>query len=60
MAQGAKRLSDWLGAGGLAPLHPLIAQQPPTIVAPPPMAAQREARRAAWSRVAQRAANGHS
>ena len=55
--KGAKRLSDWLEAGGLAPLHPgIIAQQPPTIVAPPPMAAQREARRAAlWSRVAQRA-----
>ena len=55
--KGARRLSSWLEAGGLAPLHPgIIAQQAPTIVPPPPLAVQREARRAAlWSRVAQRA-----
>ena len=55
--KGARRLSDWLEAGGLAPLHPgIIAQQSPTIVPPPPLAVRREARRAAlWSRVARRA-----
>jgi hypothetical protein len=55
--KGARRLSDWLEAGGLAPLHEeIIAQRPPIIVAPLPLAARREAQRAAlWRRVARRA-----
>ena len=55
--KAAKRLSDWLEAGGLAPLHEdIVAQRPPTIVAPLPLAARREAQRAAlWRRVARRA-----
>ena len=55
--KAAKRLSDWLEAGGLAPLHEsIIAQQIPSIVSPLPLAARREAQRAAlWRRVARRA-----
>ena len=55
--KAAKRLSDWLESGGLAPLHQgIIAQQMPTIVQPLPLAARREAKRAAlWRRVARRA-----
>ena len=55
--KAAGRLSGWLEAGGLAPLHDgILAQQAPTIVQPLPMAARREARRAAlWRRVARRA-----
>ena len=55
--KAARRLSDWIIAGsseqgtdGLAP--GIVDQAPPTLVAPPPLAAQREARRAAtWQRV---------
>ena len=37
--RGARQLSEWMVAGGLAPLNPgIIAQQPPRIVAPPPLA----------------------
>ena len=55
--KGAQRLSDWLQAGGLAPLHPgIVAQRAPTVVPPPPLAASRQAHRAAlWGRVAKRA-----
>ena len=57
--KAAKRLSDWLAAGGLAPLHDgIVAQQAPTIVSPLPLAARREAQRAAlWRRVARRASH---
>lgn len=52
-----RRLSDWMVAGGLAPIDEAILNlQPPAIVAPLPAAAAREARREAlWARVAQRA-----
>jgi len=55
--KAARRLSQWLYDGGLQPMHPkIVAQQPPVVVPPLPLAAQREARRVAlWSRVAQRA-----
>ena len=55
--KAAARLSGWLEAGGLAPLHDgIIAQQAPTIVPPLPLAARREAQRdALWRRVARRA-----
>ena len=55
--KAARRLSDWLRSGGLAPLDEgIIAQQAPTIVPPLPLAARREAQRAAlWRRVARRA-----
>ena len=55
--KGARQLSDWLSAVGLLPLDPgIIAQQPPTIVAPPPLAAQRAQRaNAMWQRIGQRA-----
>eukprot|EP00966_Prymnesium_polylepis_P056968 1318966-Prymnesium_polylepis.1 len=54
--KAARRLSDWIiagsreeGADGLA--AGITDQAPPTLVAPPPLAAQREARRtAAWER----------
>ena len=55
--RAARRLSDWIATGsteegtqGLA--AGIVDQAPPTLVAPPPGAAQREARRtAAWERV---------
>ena len=55
--KGAKRLSDWMLQGGFAPIAEGIGSlQPPTLVAPPPLQSQREARRAAmWERVASRA-----
>ena len=55
--KGAKRLSDWMVQGGFAPIAEGIGSlQPPTLVAPPPLQSQREARRAAmWERVASRA-----
>ena len=55
--KGAKRLSDWMVQGGFAPIAEGIGGlQPPTLVAPPPLQSQREARRAAlWGRVANRA-----
>ena len=55
--KGAKRLSDWLVEGGFAPMAEAIGSlEPPTLVAPPPLQSQREARRLAlWGRVANRA-----
>ena len=55
--KGAKRLSDWMVQGGFAPMVEAIGSlQPPTLVAPPPLQSQREARRLAlWRRVANRA-----
>ena len=55
--KGAKRLSDWMVQGGFAPMVEAIGSlQPPTLVAPPPLQSQREARRLAlWGRVANRA-----
>ena len=55
--KGAKRLSDWMVQGGFAPIAEGIGSlQPPTLVAPPPLQSQREARRLAlWGRVANRA-----
>ena len=55
--KGAKRLSDGMVQGGFAPIDEGIGSlKPPTLVAPPPLQAQREARRAAmWQRVAGRA-----
>ena len=55
--KGARRLSDWMEQGGFAPIDEGIGSlKPPTLVAPPPLQSQREARRAAmWQRVAGRA-----
>ena len=55
--KAARRLSDWMADGGLAPMdEAIINQQLPTVVPPLPAAAAREARRdALWRRVAQRA-----
>ena len=55
--KGAKRLSDWMVQGGSAPIDEDIGSlKPPTLVAPPPLQSQREARREAmWQRVAGRA-----
>ena len=55
--KGAKRLSDWMVDGGLAPLDPAIQNlQPPALVAAPPLQAGREqARQALWNRVARQA-----
>ena len=55
--KGAKRLSDWMVQGGFAPIDEGIwSLKPPTLVAPPPLQSQREARREAmWQRVAGRA-----
>ena len=55
--KGARRLSDWMVQGGFAPIDEGIGSlTPPTLVAPPPLQSQREARRAAmWQRVAGRA-----
>ena len=55
--KGAMRLSDWMEQGGFAPIDEGIGSlKPPTLVAPPPLQSQREARRAAmWQRVAGRA-----
>jgi len=55
--KGLKRLSDWLVGGGFAPIDEGIGSlTPPTLVAPPPLQSQREARREAmWQRVAGRA-----
>jgi hypothetical protein len=55
--KGLKRLSDWLVRGGFAPIDEGIGNlTPPTLVAPPPLQSQREARREAmWQRVAGRA-----
>ena len=55
--KGARRLSNWMVQGGFAPIAEGIGSlQPPTLVAPPPLQSQREARRAAmWERVASRA-----
>ena len=55
--KGAKRLSDWMVQGGFAPIDEDIGSlKPPTLVAPPPLQSQREARRdAMWQRVAGRA-----
>ena len=55
--KGAKRLSDWMVQGGFAPIDEAIGSlKSPTLVAPPPLQSQREARREAmWQRVAGRA-----
>ena len=55
--KGARRLSDWMVAGGLAPLNPgIIQQQVPTIVPLPPLASRRSERATAmWRRVGQQA-----
>ena len=57
--KGARRLSSWMEAGGLVPIAAgIIEQQPPTLVAAPPLQSRREQVRAAmWSRVASRGAN---
>jgi hypothetical protein len=55
--KAARRLSQWMVDGGLAPIdEAIINQHPPTIVPPLPAAAAREERREAlWARVAGRA-----
>ena len=56
--KGARRLSDWMVAGGLPPLHPgIVAQEIPTIVtALPPGAEQAAAQRdQLWRQIATRA-----
>jgi hypothetical protein len=57
--KGARRLSSWMETGGLVPIDAgIIEQQPPTLVAAPPLQSRREQARAAmWSRVASRGAN---
>ena len=57
--KGAKRLSSWMEVGGLVPIAAgIIEQQPPTLVAAPPLQSRREQERAVmWSRVASRGAN---
>ena len=57
--KGARRLSSWMETGGLVPINAgIIEQQPPALVAAPPMQSRREQARAAmWSRVASRGAN---
>ena len=57
--KGARRLSSWMETGGLVPIDAgIIEQQPPTLVAAPPLQSRREQVRAAmWSRVASRGAN---
>ena len=57
--KGARRLSSWMVAGGLAPIATgIIEQQPPTLVDALPLQSRREQARAAmWSRVAARGAN---
>lgn len=54
--KGAKRLSDWMVAGGLTPLDAAIQNQlPAALVDAPPLQARREqAREALWARVASR------
>ena len=55
--KAARRLSQWMVDGGMAPIdEAIINQQPPTIVPPLPAAVAREERREAlWRRVAGRA-----
>ena len=57
--KGARRLSSWMETGGLVPISTgIIEQQPPALVAAPPLQSRREhARAAMWSRVAARGAN---
>ena len=57
--KGARRLSSWMETGGLVPISTgIIEQQPPALVAAPPLQSRREQARAAmWSRVASRGAN---
>ena len=57
--KGARRLSGWMETGGLLPIAAgIIEQQPPALVAAPPLQSRREQARAAmWSRVASRGAN---
>ena len=57
--KGARRLSSWMETGGLVPIATgIIEQQPPALVAAPPLQSRREQARAAmWSRVASRGAN---
>ena len=57
--KAARRLSSWMEAGGLVPIDAgIIEQQPPTLVAAPPLQSRREQVRAAmWSRVASRGAS---
>ena len=44
--KGAKRLNDWMVQGGFAPIDEGIRSlTPPTLVSPPPLQSQREARR---------------
>ena len=54
--KGARRLSDWMVQGGLAPMDPAIqSQQPAALVAPPPHQSQRATlQQALWARVGQR------
>ena len=54
--KGAKRLSDWMADGGLAPIDAAIQSQlPPALVDAPPWQARREqTREALWARVASR------
>lgn len=55
--RGARRLSDWMVAGGLPAMHPgIIAQELPTVEAEPRTAAPSTARRdQLWGRIAARA-----
>ena len=57
--KGARRLSGWMETGGLLPIAAgIVEQQPPALVAAPPLQSRREQARAAmWSRVASRGAN---
>ena len=57
--KGARRLSGWMETGGLLPIAAgIIDQQPPILVAAPPLQSRREQARAAmWNRVAARGAN---
>jgi hypothetical protein len=57
--KGARRLSGWMETGGLLPIAAgIIDQQPPILVAAPPLQSRRDQARAAmWSRVASRGAN---
>ena len=55
--KGARRLSGWMETGGLLPIAAgIIDQQPPILVAAPPLQSRREQARAAmWNRVRGRA-----
>ena len=57
--KGARRLSEWMEAGGLIPMVTgIIKQQPPALVDAPPLQSHREQTRAAmWSRVTARGAD---